>query len=179
MKQLKNVVGIKNPYSRRILTNVIGKDVLRVLAQTPQNLGRVTKGLTSAQLRRSIAKGKWSITQIMAHLCDAEVVLAFRLRMVLSDSGTRIQAYDQEKWARHLKYEKANFAKQLRLYASLRQHHISLFRSLTPAEWRRYGMHEERGKETLERLVQMYAGHDLNHYKQIKQLATSLSKKSS
>ena len=32
-------------------------------------------------------------------------------------------------------------------------------------------MHQERGKETVARVTEMFAGHDLNHLKQIERLA--------
>jgi hypothetical protein len=36
--------------------------------------------------------------------------------------------------------------------------------------WNYYGMHEERGKETVKRMTEMMAGHDLNHLKQIEKI---------
>jgi len=33
-----------------------------------------------------------------------------------------------------------------------------------------YGMHAERGEETVERVLQMMAGHDINHVRQIEKL---------
>jgi len=33
--------------------------------------------------------------------------------------------------------------------------------------WTRYGMHSERGKETVRRTLELIAGHDLNHLDQI------------
>ena len=38
---------------------------------------------------------------------------------------------------------------------------------LPPGMWSYYGMHEERGKETIARMTEMMAGHDLNHLRQI------------
>jgi len=32
-------------------------------------------------------------------------------------------------------------------------------------------MHAERGKETISHLIRLYAGHDLNHLRQIEELA--------
>jgi hypothetical protein len=33
--------------------------------------------------------------------------------------------------------------------------------------WDNYGMHEERGRESIAHIVRMLAGHDLNHLKQV------------
>ena len=33
--------------------------------------------------------------------------------------------------------------------------------------WKHYGIHSERGQETIEHIARMFAGHDLNHIAQI------------
>jgi hypothetical protein len=48
-----------------------------------------------------------------------------------------------------------------------REANVSLLKSLTTSQWKRHGMHSERGRETIEQTVRMTAGHDVNHLKQI------------
>jgi hypothetical protein len=45
--------------------------------------------------------------------------------------------------------------------------------SLTPEQWQHHGMHAERGKETIEQITRMFAGHDLNHLQQIERILAS------
>ena len=177
MKTVTSVAGITNPYVKRILSNVIGKDPLKILASTPRSLERFALGLSDSQIRRSRTKGKWSIRQIIAHMCDIELVLGFRFRMALSQSGTPLQAMDQDKWADGLRYHKVEWRKKLRAFRAMREDHLSLLWSLSRQEWRRFGIHEERGKETLERMVQMLAGHDINHLKQIENIMSSFNER--
>src|SRR4029077_3719313 len=47
---------------------------------------------------------------------------------------------------------------------------LDLVRGLSDEELERYGMHVERGKETIRHLLSLYAGHDLNHLAQIERL---------
>ncbi len=86
-------------YTRRILANVGGLDPLTVQAETPAKLERLVKGLPISRLRERPAPGKWSVSEILAHLADAELVTAWRLRQILGAPGTPIQAYDQDSWA--------------------------------------------------------------------------------
>lgn len=167
MKRVMSVANIANPYLKRILSYVIGKDPLRVLSGTPGSLQHLTRGLDQTQIRKSPERGKWSIGQIITHLCDAELVLGFRFRMVISQSGSPLQAMDQNKWAIGLKYNRADWKKKLKLFTAMRRDHLALLRSLNSREWKQYGIHEERGKENLELMVQMLAGHDVNHLMQI------------
>lgn len=177
MNRVQSVDGITNEYVKRILTNVIGKDPLKVLSQTPKRLRKLVKGLKKKQLRHQPALGKWSITQIVTHLADTEIVLAFRLRMALSQSGSPLQAMDQDKWADGLHYQNADADEQLEVFTTLRRNHLALWESLSDEDWQKFGMHEERGKETVERITHHYAGHDINHLRQIEAIRASFKKK--
>lgn len=177
MNTVQSVDHIVDDYVKRMITNVIGKDPLKVLSQTSKRLRKLVKGLKKKQLRHHPAPGKWSIAQIVTHLADTEIVLAFRLRMVLAQSGSPLMAMDQDKWASGLKYEKANVDDQLDVFRIVRRQHLAIWKSLNEEDWQKFGMHEERGKETVERITQHYAGHDINHLNQIEAIRRSFKKK--
>jgi len=167
---VKTVANVRNPYAKRILTHLIGEDPHLVFERGPANLKRAIAGLTPAELARRPGKGKWSIAWLVHHVCDAEVGLGFRIRLMLGQSGTKLQAFDQDLWAAALHYDRRSVADSLTLFTALRKSHLELARLSTTAEFHRYGIHEERGKETVERLVHMLAGHDLNHLRQVRAL---------
>jgi len=93
--------------------------------------------------------------------------------MILSRDGTDIQAYDQNLWAATGRYDAVPVEQSLSVFETLRRANVALLKRLTAAERRRYGMHQERGKESIARLSQMYAGHDLNHLSQIERILKS------
>jgi DinB family protein len=157
-------------YTDRLLSYVKGMDAARVQKATPGRLRRLLRRRTARTLTRPPAPGKWSPAQIVAHLADAEVVHAYRLRMILSRDGTEIQAYDQNLWAESSRYERIPVADSLALFETLRKSNVRLMRSVTPAQRKQYGQHEERGKETLEHLERLYAGHDMNHLMQLERI---------
>jgi hypothetical protein len=175
--RVTSVDDITNAYIKRILTNIIGKDPMKVLTQTPKRLRKLVKGLKKKQLRYTPAPEKWSIAQIVNHMADTELVLAFRLRMALAQSGSPLQAMDQDKWAAGLQYENADVNDQLELFTAVRKRHLAIWASLSDEDWQKFGMHEERGKETVERIAQHFAGHDINHINQIEAIRSSFKKK--
>jgi hypothetical protein len=158
---------VSDPYTKRILTYLSGRDALKVYSQTPFRLRRLLKGLSEAKMQLTTPERKWSIAQILHHLCDAELVMAYRYRMALAQSGNALQAYDEQKWASASKYGSARAKRKLELFLTLRDDNIRLLSALGSEEWERFGVHEERGKETVERMMQMTAGHDVNHLRQI------------
>jgi hypothetical protein len=112
------------------------------------------------------------VAQIVAHLADSEIVFAYRVRMILSSPGTAIQAYDQDAWSRTQHAETGDAQRSLALFTAIRESMLPLLRGLSDEELDRYGVHAERGKETLRHLRMLYAGHDRNHLAQIDRLLT-------
>ena len=158
-------------YIRRMRGLVGDKDPLRVQAATPTRIRRLVRGLPARKVKRRPAPGKWSIAEILAHLADAELMGGTRIRTILGKPGTPIQAFDQDDWARAMRYREQDARTSLEAFCVLRERNLALLRSLTPRQWKQYGMHQERGKETVARVAEMFAGHDLNHLGQIERLA--------
>jgi hypothetical protein len=157
-------------YVERIVGYAEGQQPLKIQATSAKKLERLLKGVPAAKLRKRPAPDKWSVAEIMAHLADSEIVTSFRLRQILGTPGTPIPAYDQNAWAKACRYEKRDARNSLETFRVLREANLALLKSLTSEQWKHHGMHSERGAETIERLVTLIAGHDLNHTQQIERI---------
>jgi hypothetical protein len=157
-------------YTKRILGNVGDRDPWAQLAETPKRLRALTSGVGAKALAYSPAPDRWSSAQILAHLADAEIVAAWRLRSVLARDGVELQAFDQNTWASAFHYEQADPAESLALFEALRASNLSLLRRVDRTLHQNVGLHQERGKESVTHIVRMYAGHDVNHLGQIERL---------
>lgn len=157
-------------YTRRILSYADGKDPLEVLQATPGRLRTIVHTTSPAVLRRQPAPGRWSPAQIIAHLADAEIVTSYRIRMILAHDGVDIQAFDQDEWATNLAYEAADPNESVDLFDAARVANLRLLRRVDPRLHENYGLHSERGRETVSHLIRLYAGHDLNHLGQIERI---------
>ena len=157
-------------YTARILSNLAGRDPMQILASTPSRLGELIDGRTLDELARTPDPSRWSVAQILAHLADAEIVGAWRFRSILASDGVPVQAYDQDVWADTFRYADVDPHASLHLFEVNRAATLSLLARVDPALRANHGMHAERGKETIEHLARMYAGHDLNHLAQVERL---------
>jgi hypothetical protein len=158
-------------YTQRILGFVNGKEPLEAQGETAKTLARLIQPLGSEQLSWRPEPGKWSITEILAHLVDTEIVVSWRMRMVIAQSGVAIQAVDQDVWAQTFDYPRHDPQVSLETFRVLRENNLRMLRALPHHLWKNYGTHSERGKETLAGIVRMYAGHDLNHLAQVEKIA--------
>ena len=154
-------------YAGAIRDLLADQDPLTVLRQTPPALSRAIAGLARDQLRRPEAPGKWSIVQVLQHLADSDLVWGWRLRMILAHDRPQITGYDQDCWADRLNYADADPDEAMALFNILRQTNLKLIDRATPADLKRISVHSERGEESIEYLLRLYAGHDLLHLRQI------------
>src|SRR5580700_2862319 len=157
-------------YTQRILGYIEGKDPLKVQRETPKKLAGLIRGLSRKQLTRKPAPGKWSISEILAHLADTEIVVAWRLRHILGNNGAPIQAYDQSVWAETFDYAHRDAKESLEFFQVVRAHNLAMLKALPKGLWDNYGIHQERGKESIPQIVRIYAGHDLNHLGQMEKI---------
>jgi len=57
-------------YTRRILSNALGQDPIKIQSKTNRKLGRLTKRRPDEQnFASGPAPEKWSVAEILAHLC--------------------------------------------------------------------------------------------------------------
>jgi hypothetical protein len=157
-------------YTQRILANADGQDPVKVQTATPRKLARLIEGIPMAKLRKRPAPEKWSVAEILAHLADVEIVIGWRMRSILGAPGTPVQAYDQNAWVIAGHYEKRDPRKSIELQRTVREANLALLRALSPEQWKHFGQHAERGQESIEHIVRMVAGHDINHIRQIESI---------
>lgn len=159
-------------YTQRIVAHAEGQNPIKVQSTTPKKLDRLIEGVPTAKLRKRPAPEKWSVAEILAHLADVEIVVGWRMRSILGSPGTHIAAFDQDAWVIAGHYEKSDPKKSIALQRTLREANLALLRSLSPDQWKHFGQHAERGQESIDHIVRMIAGHDLNHISQIERILT-------
>jgi hypothetical protein len=154
-------------YIARILAFVGDQDPLTILSSTGRRLRALIAGRTREELARTPDPSRWSAVQIIAHLADCEVVAGWRLRSIIAANGVTLQPFDQNAWAATFRYSDSDPLEALQLFEASRTANLSLLRRVDPALHANFGMHAERGKETVVHLIRLYAGHDLNHLAQL------------
>ena len=150
-----------NPYAKFLGA----QDARAVIAMTPGLVQQAVNAMSAEQVEAPIAEGKWSPTQIVAHLADCEVVFSFRLRQTLAMESPVIQPFDQDDWAKQ--YAVYDMASALALFRAARAWNVKLIGGLGAADWQREMTHPERGTMTFQNVVETMAGHDVNHLGQL------------
>ncbi len=142
-------------------------DLLERFRRGPEVLAMVLTGVFGEEEDFVAAPGKWSVRQIVAHLADAELVYAQRLRQVVAEENPTIMAFDQEAWARNLDYKRRKPKSSLESFRRLRAENYELLKELPEEAYARTGQHSERGPLTVRNLVDTLASHVESHARQM------------
>jgi len=161
-------------YTQRILSYVEGRDAIRVQKTTAARLLKAVRGLTPKQLKWQPSAGKWSIAEIIAHLSDGEIVAGWRYRSIIGESGITVQPYDQNAWVSVFNYRDRDVKQSIETFRVLRENNLRMLKEIPREVWDHYGIHLERGKESIVHLARMFAGHDANHALQIEGIVKQL-----
>jgi hypothetical protein len=136
----------------------------------PELLATALTGVSGAEEDFATAPGKWSIRQIAAHLADAELVGAHRLRQVIAEDNPTLIAFDQDAWTKNLDYSRRKTEQSLETFRRIRTENYELLKAVPDFAWERTGNHTENGPMTLRRLLEGYAGHAESHARQLQQI---------
>jgi uncharacterized damage-inducible protein DinB len=168
--------GQSGAYVAAVLDLLGARNPLHVLETTIGALRAAVDGVPAERLAQPEREGKWSIRQVLRHLADSEIVWAYRLRVVLAQDRPRLSGYDQDAWADRLWYADSDPDESLNEFALLRRSNLELLARASAADLQRVGLHDERGPESVEHMMRLYAGHDLLHLRQIERIAAATAR---
>ncbi len=132
-------------------------------------------GFSPEKLSSHPLENKWSAREIIHHLADSEGTSAIRLRRLLVEDRAVIQGYDQDGFAKRLKYNEREIEPALNAFRAARETTAQLFELMKDDDWQREGEHTESGRYTPEDWLRVYAAHAHNHAAQIRKLREALS----
>src|SRR5258705_5896736 len=126
-------------------------------------LATVLTGAAGEEVDFAPAPGKWTIRQIMAHVADAELVGAHRMRAVIAEDNPVLTVFNQDAWTKNLDYNRRKPAQSLDTFRRLRAENYELLKELPERVFERVGSHTENGPITLRGLLNYFADHAEGH----------------
>lgn len=113
----------------------------------------------------------WALTEILCHLRDVEAEINLpRLQKVIDENNPFLPGIDSDKWAEERAYIRQDGAGALGQFSTARQKTLGILAKLKNQAWERPIRHAIFGPTRLRELVNIMAGHDRIHVRQIKDL---------
>jgi hypothetical protein len=112
--------------------------------------------------------GRWTIHEILIHIADSEANSYIRCRRFLAEPGSTVLGYDENKWARDLRYHDQSTDDALELFKWLRLKSYNLIKDLPESIWSNTVNHTETGVMTMDDWLDTYERHIPEHVEQMK-----------
>lgn len=108
----------------------------------------------------------WSPHEVLAHLHDAQSVLALRVERILDEDDPDLEA--QMVWSWNGAERAATTDQLWDAYAASRRQVLERLHAAPPEAWWRTGHHREFGRLTLTQQVSYFAAHEPTHLRQVR-----------
>jgi DinB family protein len=149
-------------YSGYVARVPAGADILEVLALQRQAMLARFRGVPEVRGAHRYAPGKWSVRQVVLHLCDAERILAYRALRIARGDTTPLPGFDEEAYAPTSGADAVPLAELVAAFADVRQASLALFRHLPAEAWARRGT-ANGAPVSVRALAWIIAGHERHH----------------
>ncbi|MFD1953067.1 DinB family protein [Paenibacillus thailandensis] len=137
---------------------------------THLQLTRAVAGLDEEQLKWKESEAKWSVTEVLAHLADHNIVVSFRIRDLLADTKAQLPAFDQDRWVSGQRSNDGNAADILNAFWSLLQYNGLLFGRLSERDFDKSGINFKGETVRVRDIIAGFTRHVHNHIGQIERI---------
>lgn len=144
-------------------------ELVAMLASVPDQLeaalatSAATSRAASAQPNAATGEDSWTTSEIVGHLCDAARYWGGRMRRAVYEDNPQLELFDQDAFVRLAAYRYTPTETLAREFRLVSQSNVALLRELSPEQWERVGIHSERGPLSVRAMVEIEAGHELDH----------------
>ena len=141
--------------------------LLDFLARQPGDYRQLLVGLSDKDAIAPTAPGKWSLKQILGHLCDTERVITYRALRFARGDEQELQGFEQDDYVREAGSNSRSLEDLLAEFESVRKATIALLGSLPPGSEMKAGM-ANGNRVTVRALAYIAGGHAQHHYELLK-----------
>jgi hypothetical protein len=108
-------------------------------------------------------EASWTTSEIIGHLCDAARYWGARMRLAAHEDRPTLQTFDQDSFVALAAYRYVPADMLAQEFRLINASNVAMLRGLSAQDWERVGVHSERGPLTIRQIVEIEAGHELEH----------------
>ena len=150
------------PFYAGYIAKVPDGDVLRFLETQLREVRALLSTLSEGRGAHQYAPDKWTIKEVIGHMCDAERIFSYRTLRIARGDATPLAGFDENQYVPAGKFGKRTMASLVDEVVQVRDATLSLVRTLDEEAGARRG--EASGKGVSARaLVWIIAGHMTHH----------------
>ena len=154
-------------YYGRYINNLPDSGILDNYEKQSDEVLELFNNLTEDQLKYKYAPDKWSVIEVLGHLIDSEIIMAYRALTYARQDKSNLQMYDHDKYVETGFFKDIESSLVINHFSAVRKSNISLFKTFTNEMWLQNGL--TGGKEFTARAIPyIIVGHTNHHISVIK-----------
>jgi hypothetical protein len=161
MSDLRYPIGKFQPPD--VYTSALRVASIQEIAAAPAALRRAAEGLNTEQLSTPYRDGGWTVAQVVHHLPDSHMNAYIRFKLALTEIEPTIKPYNESLWASAPDGATTDVGASLDLFDALHRRLGTVLGGLVETDYARTFRHPERGIQTLDRSLALYAWHGRHH----------------
>ncbi|HET7040888.1 MAG TPA: DinB family protein [Gemmatimonadales bacterium] len=151
-----------NPFYAGYVAKVPDGDVVKFLETQLREVRSLLSTIPEGRGGHAYAPGKWTIKEVIGHMCDAERIFAYRALRIARKDATPLAGFEQNDYVPAGQFGKRTMASLVDEVVQVRDATLSLVRTFDAEAGARRGT--ASGKEVSVRaLVYIIAGHMAHH----------------
>jgi len=146
------------------ISQVEGDDILTTLDSQRRQMLILLCGREEEDGDIRYASGKWSVKELLGHVCDTERIFTYRALRISRGDQTPLPGFEQDDYVRNAPFNHCPLSEIIEDYIAVRRATLTLFRNLDEAAWMRRGI-VNKNEITVRALAYITAGHEMHHKK--------------
>lgn len=156
------------PYYGTYINLVPGGDLRDVLRSQLHEAVATLSGATEAQGNRAYGGGKWTLKEVLAHVCDTERVFSYRLLRIARGDVTPLPGFEQDLWVPTSDANARSVQAHVLELTAVRASTLLLMEGLPAEAWTRRGT--ASGHSVSARaMAYIAAGHERHHMRIVRE----------
>lgn len=135
---------------------------LQAMEQQMMDFRRLIADIPAAQESFAYATGKWSVKEVVGHVCDTERIFAYRALSIARGEGNQLPGFDENNYVTKGKFNHRTINDLMHEFSLVRESNIALFRSFDKEMLSRRGM-ANNYLVSVRAILFMMLGHELHH----------------
>lgn len=157
-----------NPYYGRYIDLVEGDQFMEFLTEIHEDTRRLLENLSDEQAENRYAYGKWSVKEVVNHLCDCERVFSYRALRIARGDSTPLPGFEQDSYVDHSRAGDRPLQDLVDELTQIRKGTLLLFSNLNEDALKRAGTASD-SPITVRALAFIIGGHEKHHQQILKE----------
>lgn len=149
-------------YYDRYISLVADGDILNTLDSQRRQMLLLLSGRDESDGSLRYAPDKWTVNEVLGHVCDTERIFAYRALRIARADQTPIEGFEQDDYVKNGPFQRVPLAETIDDYIAVRRATLTLLRNLDETAWMRRGVANKK-EITVRAIAYLMAGHELHH----------------